>query len=838
MRVPLSWLREVVDLPTGAGAVRDVARRLTRAGFVVEGIETAGGAVIGPVVTGRVLEYADEPQKNGKTVRWCQVQVGEGDPRGIVCGAHNFAVGDVVVVALPGSVLPGDFAISARKAYGHVSDGMICSSRELGVGDDHEGILVLPEGTPVGRPAVDLLGLADEVLDVAVTPDRGYALSLRGLGRELATSYGVPFRDPAALDMTAASAEGWPVRVDDRSGCTRFVARTVTGLDPAAASPLWLSSRVRAAGMRPISLAVDVTNYVMLELGQPIHGYDGDRLAGEIVVRRARAGERLRTLDGAERALDPEDLLITDGSGPIGIAGVMGGGSTELSASTTSVVVEAAHFDAVSIARSARRHKLPSEASRRFERGVDPELAPAAAQRVVDLLVALGGATAEPGVTEIVAPRTPRTIALPAGRVSRTAGREVAVEVVRLRLEQVGCAVEGDDPLTVTPPSWRPDLRDPADLDEEVLRLEGYESIPSRVPQAPAGRGLTWPQRARREVTRALADAGLVETPTYPFVGPAAVSALGLPEGDPRRAAVRLANPLSEEEPLLRTTLLPGLLAALGRNTGRGNGDVGLFETGLVFLPRPGAPDTAPRLAVDRRPTPEELDRVEAALPAQPTHLAVVLTGDAELPGWWGRGRPATWADAVEAVRTAARAAGAAVTVRRGERAPWHPGRCAELVVSGPGRDGSPGERVVGEQVVGWAGELHPRVLEALGLPPRTCAAEVDLDLVVAAGGGLPSAPHLSTYPVAKEDVALVVDADVPAAEVEAALRAGAGPLLESLRLFDVYTGPQVGEGRRSLAYALRLRAPDRTLTVEEATAARDGAVAEAARRTGAQLRS
>ncbi|MDP9407368.1 MAG: phenylalanine--tRNA ligase subunit beta, partial [Actinomycetota bacterium] len=517
MRVPLSWLREAVDVPAGETA-REVARRLTRAGFVVEGVETAGGVVSGPVVTGRVLEFADEPQKNGKTIRWCQVAVDEGEPRGIVCGAANFAPGDVVVVALPGSVLPGDFAISARKTYGHVSDGMICSSRELGVGDEHDGILVLPEGTPVGQPAPDLLGLADEVLDVAVTPDRGYALSVRGLARELATAYDVPFRDPAALVPQPGPGENWPVRVDDPSGCTRFVTRVVTGLDATAPSPLWLSSRLRAAGMRPIGLAVDVTNYVMLELGQPIHGYDRDRLTGEVVVRRARAGERLRTLDGAERALDPEDLLITDGSGPIGIAGVMGGGSTEMSATTTSVVVEAAHFDPVSIARSARRHKLPSEASRRFERDVDPKLAPVAAQRAVDLLVELGGATAEPGATEVGTPREPRTVPLPASRVTRTAGREVPVDVVRRRLEQVGCSVVtgaagGGDVLLVTPPSWRPDLRDPADLDEEVLRLEGYESIPSRVPQAPAGRGLTAAQRARREVTRALAAAGLVETP-------------------------------------------------------------------------------------------------------------------------------------------------------------------------------------------------------------------------------------------------------------------------------------------------------------------------------------
>jgi phenylalanyl-tRNA synthetase beta chain len=826
MRVSLSWLREHVALPEGPDAAREVARRLTRAGLVVAGIERVGGPVSGPLVVGRVLDVEVETASNGKTIRWCSVDVGEGEPRGIVCGAANFDAGDLVAVALPGAVLPGGFAITARKTYGHVSDGMICSAPELGLAGDAGGILVLPrDAAEPGADAGALLALADEVLDVEVTPDRGYALSVRGLARELATALERDFADPAALAVDPGDGESWPVKVEDPTACGAFVTRTVSGLDPAAPTPLWLAARLRAAGMRPITLAVDVTNYVMLELGQPIHGYDRDRLAGPIVVRRARDGERLTTLDGAERELHPEDLLITDDSGPIGVAGVMGGSTTEMSASTTAVVVEAAWFDPVVVARSARRHRLPSEASRRFERGVDPQLPEAAAQRVVDLLVELGGATVEPGVTVVRATREPVTIALPADRPARTAGRELPRTAVLRRLAEVGCAVaeEAADVLTVSPPSWRPDLRDPADLDEEVLRLEGYETIPSTVPRPPAGRGLTVEQRLRREVGRALAGAGFLETPSYPFVGEAALDALGLPPDDRRRRSVRLANPMSEQEPAMRTTLLPGLLDAVLRNVGRGFGDLALSETGLVFHPRKGAPAAAPRLPVDRRPSAEELAAVEGALPEQPRHLAVALTGARELPGWEGPGRPATWVDALDAVRVAARAAGVAVEVRRGDLAPWHPGRCAEVVVAG--------------QVVGHAGELHPRAIAALGLPPRTCAAEVDLDAILAAAGGPPRPPRLSAYPVAKEDVALVVDATVPAAEVEAALRDGAGELLESLRLFDVYDGPQIPEGTRSLAYALRLRAADRTLTLEEASAARDAAVAEAGRRTGARLR-
>ncbi|TDC48436.1 phenylalanine--tRNA ligase subunit beta [Jiangella ureilytica] len=832
MRVPLSWLREYAPLPDGASA-REVAARLIRAGLEVETVDEAGADITGPLVVGRVLEFADEPQKNGKTIRWCSVDVGEAEPRGIVCGAHNFAAGDLVVVSLPGAVLPGGFAIAARKTYGHVSDGMICSARELGLGDDHAGIIVLqPDEAAPGDDAVELLHLRDDVLDIAVTPDRGYCLSVRGVAREAATAFGVAFTDPGvrpALDT--AGVDGYPVRVEDASRCPVFAARMVTGFDPTAPSPRWLQRRVQLAGMRPISLAVDITNYVMLELGQPIHGYDRDALRGPIVVRRATAGEKLTTLDGAVRELDPDDLLITDDSGPIGLAGVMGGGSTELSDATTVVVVEAAHFEPTGIARTARRHKLPSEASKRFERGVDPALPAVAAQRVVDLLVSLGGAVQEPGLTVAGAVPSPSPIEISVGLPARVAGVDYPADEVRSLLTAVGAsvsAVGGAERIAVVPPTWRPDLTDPYDLVEEVARLHGYDAVPSVLPVAPAGRGITPSQRLRRRVERAVAAAGYVEAPSYPFVGEADFDALGLPADDARRVALRLANPISEEQPLLRTTLLPGLLATLRRNAGRGTADVAVYEAGLVFRPAPGALPVPPRLPVDRRPTDSELADLLAAVPSQPRRVAVALAGDREPTGWWGAGRPASWADAVEAARVVARAAGLTVRVERDEHAPWHPGRCAALFV--------------GDTLVGHAGELHPRVVAALGLPERTSAMELELDRFFPAGlAGVTEspvqAPAVSTFPVATQDVALVVDAAVAAADVEDALRRGAGELLESARLFDVFTGAQLGDGRKSLAYALRFRAPDRTLTVEETTAARDAAVAAAAERTGAVLR-
>ena len=515
----------------------------------------------------------------------------------------------------------------------------------------------------------------------------------------------------------------------------------------------------------------------------------------------------------------------------------MGGARTEIAdvvdgdGGSTEVVIEAAHFDPVVVARAARRHRLTSEASRRFERGVDPLAASAAAQRTVDLLVLLAGGSAEAGVTEVVASGSgPRTIRITADHPDRVAGVRYGRETVVRRLQQIGCDVQGQDELAVTAPSWRSDLVDPNDLAEEVIRLEGYENLPSTLPRPPAGRGLTERQRLHRRVGRALAGAGYVEALNYPFIGEGVFDQLGLDSEDPCRRTIRLLNPLSDEEPVLRTALLPGLLAALRRNDGRGSagsqGGLALFETGLVFRPT-GEERVPPRLPVTARPTTDDIAALDAALPPQPRHVAVVLAGAREDAGWWGPGRPADWADAIEAARLVAREAGVELTLTADRYAPWHPGRCARVSVT---RDGE-------EQTVGFAGELHPRVVKAMGLPARSCAMELDLDALEERGDGSVRAPRVSSYPVATQDVALIVAQDVPAADVEAALRDGAGELLESLRLFDVFTGEQVGEGRKSLAYALRFRAQERTLTAQEATAARDAAVEAAVARTGATLR-
>ena len=827
MRVPMTWLREYVDLPADVTA-RDLAGRLTLAGLEVETVDTLGADLQGPLVLGRVLEI-EELTGFKKPIRFCRVDVGDangtGEPQEIVCGARNFSEGDLIVAVLPGAVLPGGFEIGARKTYGRMSAGMICSATELGLWEDHTGIVVLPEGLgEPGQDAIGLLGLREDVLDIAVTPDRGYALSMRGVARDTATLYQVDLHDPAEIAVAEPTGEGHPAAIADAALADRLVLRGVTGFDPEAPTPLWMKRRLHQSGVRPVSLAVDVTNYVMLELGQPLHAWDRERLRGTVSVRAAEAGEKLETLDHVRRSLDPDDIVIADEAGAQAIAGVMGGLDTEIGLSSTEVLVESAHFDQMHIARASRRHHLSSEASRRFERGVDSAVQLAAATRAVELLAELGGASVESAYTHVTRPAPARTITMRASHPGSVAGVDYPEGTAEKHLRAIGCTVESDGGiLTVTPPTWRPDLGAPNDLAEEIIRFEGYENIPAVHLSGP-GRGLTDGQRLRRAFGRTLADTGHTEVLSYPFVGERDLDALQLGAEDPRRDSVRLANPLNDEEPLLRTTLLPGLFKTLVRNVSRGFHDVALFETGLVYLPSHRG--DAPILSVERGPSAEEIARVDAALPRQPHRTGVVLAGRAERDGWWGPGRDVTWADAIQAARDLARVAGVGLEVEATEYAPWHPGRCAALYV-----------RVNGERVLaGHAGELHPRAIQAFGLPARTAAAEIDLDVVESARTEV-RAPEISTYPVATQDVALVVDEDVPVGAISDALAEGAGDLLESVRLFDVYTGDQVGEGQKSVAFALRFRAPDRTLTAEEAGAARDAAVAEVTERTGASLR-
>ncbi len=840
--VPREWLAEHVAVPESMD-VADLAAALVKVGLEEEAIHPA--PVTGDLVVGKVLSLVKETHSNGKTVNYCRVDVGpfndapgtgkepsELPSRGIICGAHNFEAGDHVIVALPGTVLPGPFPISARKTYGHLSDGMICSARELGIGEDHTGIVVLErfldEIPPVGTNLLATLGLGEELLEINITPDRGYCFAMRGVAREFSHATGAAFFDPVQqITPAPATQDGFPVQVRDDApihgnvGCDRFVTRIVRGIDPTAPSPLWMRRRLRQAGMRPISLAVDVTNYVMLDLGQPMHAYDAAKLRAPFVVRRARPGEALVTLDDVMRTLDPEDLLITDDDGArvLSLAGVMGGASTEIDAHTTDVVLEAAHFDPVSVARTSRRHKLPSESAKRFERGVDPQLAAYAAERAAQLLAQFGGGVIEDATTDLntVAPATP--IAFDTQLPARLVGVPYTDAEVVQTLTMLGADVAPGDPAMVTPPSWRPDLTAPEDLVEEVVRLRGYDQVPSVLPTAPAGRGLTPDQWGRRAVIRTLAEHGLNEVFSYPFTSQAMCDAMGMAADDPRRAMVRLINPIADDAPFLRSTLLQTLLDVARRNVGRGN-PLAIFEHGLV-TPHPQL-TSSPLPAVGELPSEADLTAVRTAVPAQPRHIAGLAAGPLARGGILGAARDVDWADAIELAQLAAGALGVHLEASQAQRAPWHPGRCAVLQLEGT--------------AVGYAGQLHPTVCEALDLPRGTVAFELDLDaLTRAAQRDALQVDPISAQPLAKEDIALVMDADVPNGRALAVVRQAAGPLAEDVRLFDEYSSEALG-GKKSLAFALRMRA-DHTLSAEETAQVRERIVAAAGRELGAVLR-
>lgn len=826
MKVPLSWLAEFVDLGENK-TPQDVMAQLVRVGLEEEGAH--GGELTGPIVVGEVLEFVEEPQANGKTIRWCQVRVassGADAVRGVVCGARNFFVGDKVVVTLPGSELPGGFQIAARKTYGHVSDGMIASSRELGLSDEHEGILRLSEiglDPEVGTDAIKLLGLDESAAEVNVTPDRGYALSIRGVAREFSHATGHAFTDPISK-VSPQNGSGFALKVLDSApihqtpGCSRFLLLGVEGIDASAQVPDWMKNRLKLAGMRSISIAVDITNYVMLELGQPLHAYDVAKLTGGITVRRAKGGEKLETLDGKVRSLDPEDLLITDESGPIGIAGVMGGASTEVTDSTTIVMLEAAVFDPISIARSARRHKLPSEASKRFERGVDPELAPFAAARAAQLLIELAGGRLSGVGAEFNEVTKRPGIAMELAFPERHVGVAYSQAEIISSLEAIGAQVEiKGDALHALAPSWRPDITHKTDLVEEVARLVGYDKIPATIPVAPPGRGFTPRQQYRRRVLASMTGAGFVEVLNYPFVSAQENQTFSGAMG------IELENPIQSERSQLRRSLLPGLIQAAGRNLSRGLSNLALIEEGSVFL---DAKSQGPKILPigNRRPSVEALQVLNDSIPDQPRQLAGLALGEWIEAKLGVTGVSAGYPQMLDAVAQAVSLAGASYELVQTEIPGLHPGRAANVLVSG--------------EVVGHVGELHPDLALVNHLPRRVGVFELNLDRIFALAPALVLAGEVNPMPAATQDISLLVAEDVPAAVIASTLVSGAGELLEDLQLTDDYRGQGIAEGRKSLTFALRFRAKDRTLTQAEVTVARDAAVLMAAEHHGAELRS
>ncbi len=814
MRVPLSWLRELVDLDQGPD---ELAHLLTMGGLEVDHVAhpTAGirGVVVAEVQSREPVEGSDKLHRALVTDGRATYQM--------IAGAANFDAGDRVPAALPGARLPtpsGPLEIGRKTLFGQTSEGMLASLAELGLGDDHAGIWVLDGDAPLGVDLAEWLALDDAVLVLEVTPDRGYGLSLSGVARDVAALTGAPLRLPSAPPAPEVDPG---VRVDlaDPQACPRFTVRRIEGVDARRASPAWAQARLVAAGMRPISAVVDATNLAMLETGHPCHAYDAQRLVGgRLGVRRAHEGESLVTLDEVERACDPDDLLIVDDAGPVGFAGVMGGARTEVDEATTTIALETAAFDPRSVLRTARRHQLLTEASQRFEKTVPPQTVAAAADRAAQLIAEFSGGRVTAGSDAYPAPPEPVTIPLVPARARSLLGIDLPDLAQRRLLASIGCEVGEPDPesgaLPVVPPDYRPDLTIPADLVEELARLHGYEQIPESVPSAGRVGGRLPAEAGERVARRALSGAGWTELLTLPFVADDDVAALRLPDDDARRELIALVNPLSKDEAALRTSLLPGMLKAVRRNVARQLRDVAVFEVGRVFLPPTPAEPGAPL-----GPGEDGF-----ALPAEPLHLGLVATGRFRADRFDDEGRPADVYDLLGAIDALRSALGReALDVRPTDEAPYHPGRAARLGLGGI--------------ELGVVGELHPRVVEAFDLPPRALAGEVRLDRLVADGVVAPELATPSPLPALRIDVAVVVAEDVPAAQVEAAVRDGAGALLAEASLFDVFRGAQVGEGAKSLAYRLRLESAERQLTDADGAAVIDAIEERVRARLGGSLR-
>ena len=799
MRVSLNWLKEYVDVPVSAVELAD---RLTLVGVAVEAVDEPGREIEG-VHTGRVLEIKRHPNADRLVI--CKVDAGRGEPAVIVTGANNMQVGDIVPVALAGARLAGGLVIKRAKFRGVPSSGMLCAADELGIGDDHEGILILPPDLPVGVDVKPLLGLDDSILDMDLTPNRSDCLSILGVAREVATIFDTELRPVTGLPPTGSAIEGVRIDIEDPELCGRYVARMLKDvkIEP---SPPWMQQRLTALGVRPISSIVDVTNYVMLELGQPMHAFDFDRVTGgHVIVRRARPGERMVTLDGVERQLTPEMLLIADPEVAIGIAGVMGGLDSEVTNETRTVLLESAYFNPISIRRTARELGLRSEASLRFEKGIDPDGCLRAANRAVELLERIGAAKAVSGaVDNYPAPYVPRTILVRPERVDQILGVSVPrADSARILHKLEFAPREADEGFLVSVPGHRPDVMREIDLIEEVARIYGYDRIESTLPYGAATPGFRTPEQMLLNQLRGLlAACGLTEVVTYSFVHPGVFDRLGLPADHALRDTLPLQNPLSEDQSVMRTLLFPGLLETLARNYHRRNVDAALFEVATVFRPRG-----------------------DDVLPEERLILVIAMMGGTP-DGWNLSKRPLDFYQLKGVLETVAQKIGLPPFeyVPAGEHPSFHPGRAAWVKA--------------GDTVLGVMGELHPDVIESFELPAGSVACELDFDQIIRLDREtVKRYEGLPRYPSVERDLAFVIQAAVPVQDVVALIQKGGGPLLQEVNLFDVYQGKQVGEGYRSLAFALRFQAPDRTLTDDEVNGYLEAIVQLLTEHTGATLR-
>jgi len=813
MRVPVGWLRECCDPGLGPD---ELATALALSGTEVERITSVGvPAVDGNralFLIGEVRSVEQHPDAD--RLRVCRVALAGSDERTIVCGAPNVETGQAVMVALPGAVLPDGTRLGRAKLRGVESDGMILSETEVELGTDSAGIMVLPESYGRGEEADAYLPLGDDVLELEITPNRPDCLAVYGVAREVHAVTGAPLApDPGAEDAPAEAAgdasDRISVSVEDFDLCPRFSVRVFEDVR-VGPSPLWLKARLMAAGQRPISNVVDITNYVMLLLGQPMHAYDLDRVAGpELKVRSAREGERLRTLDGEERVFDGDAVLVCDADGPTGIGGIMGGARSEVGEGTTRVAMEAATWNGPNILQTSKKLALRSEASNRFEKQLHPRLALQAQRLAARLMVELCGARMVPGTVDVAAPEPePHRVTLRSERLDALLGERIEAEESQRILERLAfCVAPRDGELVVEVPYFRHhDVYREADVIEEVARVHGLERLPATLPARPgAVGGLSRAQRLRRSMEDQLRGAGLSEVVTFAFISPDAVRKLRAQGGgDVRARVLPLANPLSEDQSVMRTTLVPGLLDVARHNVARDMPDLKLFETGRVFFSR----------------GPEQL-------PDERLHLGIVLTGDFQPATWRRPSQQADFYTAKGVLVALLDALGVRWRLVAGGPAFLHPGRAAEVVVDA--------------REAGWLGELHPSVAADFGLgelerPPAVL--ELDLDVVLPVAGRVTRRyEDLITYPAVVQDIAVLVDEAIEARTVIDTVAAAGGEELRSVHVFDVYRGEQVGEGRKSLALRLEFRSPERTLTDADVAARRDAIREAVAHETGGTLR-
>ena len=807
MKLPISWINEFVKFPKNT-KTETIVENLVKLGYEVESVEIFGD-VKGPLVVGKV-EKIEILSEFKKPIRYCQVKVGN-KTNGIICGASNFNEGDFVVVALPGAVLPGDFKISQRETYGKISQGMICSAKELGFSDNHEGIMVLKSDLKVGADAKEILGLGETVLDIAVLPDRGYAMSIRGIGRELALAMNVKYIDPISQKVPKVKKLSKIKANIKTTKASKLALVSLTNYDTKSKTPLFMQRRLAQAGFRSISLPVDVTNYLMLEIGQPLHAFDADKIIGSVIVRNAKKGESLETLDHVKRKLVENDLVIADSKKVLSVAGVMGGLESEISEKSNNLIIESAVFDKGSISKTSRNLKLPSEASKRFERGTDSSINEYAAILAAHYLAKYGKAKII-GIASAKKPIKNKSVIFSPQEVNRLIGVDIENSIMLKILKSLDMKVSkiGKN-WKITPPSWRHDINLAADLVEEIIRIWGYHKIPSQLPKTNIGTGLSSSQKVKRSLSVKIASMGLNEVLNYPFISLEKLNNLGIKPNDERQNLVRLANPLSEDLPYLRSTLLPGLFDAVIRNISRGNDNLALFEQGSVYLkPKKKQSKIKPQLL--RRPSSKEIQLLDDLIPDQPKIISAILTGEKYNSGWWPNSQKYNWHDPIEMVARLCEEYGIKVSLKNANKAPFHPGRCAEISI--------------GEKILGYAGEFNPSVLEKIGINGKVYGFEIASDLIVELAQVI-KAPDFSSMPVVKEDLAFVVEKSVTAIEVIETIKKSSGDLLESVRLFDVYEGSNLGEDKKSLAFSLRFRAFDRTLNSEEMSALR-GQIIEA----------